>query len=149
MSLQHPVVCEQVGTRPIYIGSSRAASEGVIDETFDEVITVSSYRQPRTTTFVPLVDGQEVEYEQFKMAVEKAREVYSRGKSVLVHCEVGVSRSAAVIAAVLAAEEETTVEESLAEMKQYRRRVSPRRPLRECAERYVAEGSGRKVPLIE
>lgn len=149
MSLQHPVVCEQIGTRPIYIGSSRAASAGVIDETFGEVITVSSYRQPRTTTFAPLVEGQQVEYKRFKTAVEKARECYSRGESVLVHCEVGRSRSAAVIAAVLAVEEGTTVEESLAEIKRYRRQVSPRQPLMQCAERYVTETSGSDVSLPE
>mgnify|MGYP003859330597 CR=1 FL=1 len=145
MSLQHPVVCEQIGARPIYIGSSRAASEGVIDETFDEVITVSSYSQPRTTTFIPLTDGQRVEYEMFKRAVEKARDAYSQGKSVLVHCEVGISRSASVIAAVLAAEEGATVDESLTEIKRYRQRVSPRRPLRECAERYISEKSGSDI----
>lgn len=137
MSLQHPVVCEQIGQRPLYIGSARAASDGVIDEEFSHVVTVSSYSQPRTTEFFPLTDGPEIEYSQFKKAVEVTRQHYGEEEPLLVQCEVGVSRSAAVIATVLAAEESQSFEEALTEIKQYRGRASPRRPLRDCAERYL------------
>lgn len=148
MSLQHPIVCEQIGHRPLFIGSSRAASEGGTEETFTDVITVSSYSLPRTTEFIPLVDGVDVEYSQFKKAVEAAREAYQRGGKVLVQCEVGISRSAAVIAAVLATEEARTFEEALEEVRQYRQRASPRQPLRECAKRYLQEEATSSGPLF-
>lgn len=147
MSLQHPVVCEQIGQRPLYLGSARAASEGVVDCEFTHVISVSSYRQPRTTEFVPLVDGPEVDYSHFKEAVEAAREGYRQGEPTLVHCEVGISRSAAVLAAVLAAEERMTFEEGIEEIRKHRSRASPQRPLRECVERYLEEESSKRVML--
>ena len=148
MSLQHPIVCEQIGHRPLFIGSSRAASEGGTEETFSDVITVSSYSLSRTTEFIPLVDGEDVEYSQFKKAVETAREAYQRGGKVLVQCEVGISRSAAVIAVVLATEEARTFEEALEEVRQYRPRASPRQPLRECAKRYLREEATSSGPLL-
>lgn len=147
MSLQHPVVCEQIGHRPLYLGSARAASEGVVDCEFDHVISVSSYSQPRTTKFVPLVDGPGVEYSGFKEAVEAAREGYQQGDLTLVHCEVGISRSAAVLATVLAAEEGMTFEEAIKEIRKYRSRASPQRPLRESAEQYLQEESSER-PLL-
>jgi atypical dual specificity phosphatase len=139
MSLQHPVVCEQVGQRPLYLGSARAASEGVVDHEFAHVISVSSYSQPRTTKFVPLVDGSGVEYEKFKRAVEAARAGYQQKAPTLVHCEVGISRSTAVLATVIAAEDKMTFEEALEEIRLYRPRASPQRPLRECAKHYLQE----------
>jgi atypical dual specificity phosphatase len=145
MALQHPVVCEQIGHRPLYLGSSRAAAEGVIDEKFSHVITVSSYSQPRTTEFIPLVDGPELDYSQFKQAVETIRQYYRQREPILVHCEVGISRSAAVIATTLAAEEHKSFEEALEEVKQYRRRASPRKPLRKCAKRYLQETKRQKL----
>lgn len=148
MSLQHPMVCEQIGQRPLYIGSSRAASEGVVDEEFCHVITLSSYPQSRTTEFISLVDGPEVEYSRFKEAVEIGRQCYRRSEPVLVHCEVGISRSAAVIATVMAVEEGGSFEEALEEIKRYRSRASPRRPLRECAEKYMREESEKGHPLL-
>jgi protein-tyrosine phosphatase len=145
MSLQHPVVCEQIGQRELYLGSARAAAEGV-ERDFEHVVTVSSYEQPLTTAFFPLVDGPEVEYPAFKRAVEVTRRHYRRGESTLVQCEVGISRSAAIVATVLAAEEGTTFDEGLAEVKRYRSRASPRAPLRECAERYLRSCSRQRPP---
>jgi len=95
-----------------------------------------------------LVDGVDVEYSQFKKAVEAAREAYQQGGKVLVQCEVGISRSAAIIAAVLAAEEAQTFEEALREVRQYRQRASPRQPLRECAKRYLREEATSSDPLF-
>ena len=148
MSLQHPVVCEQIGQRPLYIGSARAAANGVIDEEFSHVITVSSYSQPRTTEFVPLTDDPEIEYSQFRKAVEVTRQHYRKEEPLLVQCEVGVSRSAAVIDTFLAAEESQSFEEALTEIKEYRGRASPRRPLRDCAERYLQQESKHRSPLL-
>lgn len=139
MSLQHPVVCEQVGQRPLYIGSARAASEGVVDHEFAHVISVSSYSLSRTTKFIPLVDGSSVEYKQFKKAVEAARAGYQQKAPTLVHCEVGISRSTAVLATVIAAEEKMAFEDALEEIRLYRSRASPQRPLRECAKQYLRE----------
>ena len=148
MALEHPVVCEQIGHRPLFIGSSRAAVEGTTEETFSDVVTVSSYALPLTTECIPLVDGANVEYSQFKKAVEATREAYQRGGKVLVQCEVGMSRSAAIIATVLAAEEAKTFEEALEEVQRYRQRAAPRQPLRECAKQYLHEETNSSGPLL-
>lgn len=139
MSLQHPVVCEQIGHRRLFIGSSRAAAEGGAEQTFSEVITLSSYSLDQTTEFVPLTDGPRVEYSQFRKAVKAVREALQSGRKVLVQCEVGISRSAAVIATVVAVEEGRSFKQALNEVKRYRERASPRQPLRECAKRYLHE----------
>lgn len=147
MSLQHPVVCEQIGERSLYLGSARAASEGVVDEKFRHVVTLSSTKQSLTTSFIPLVDGSELEYSQFREAVDLTRRYYRQRGPVLVHCEVGISRSAAVIATVIAIEDGLSFEKALEEIKRYRGRASPRRPLRKSAKRYLQEHSGKQIPL--
>ncbi|WP_368410938.1 dual specificity protein phosphatase family protein [Halomarina pelagica] len=139
MALRHPVTCEQIGQRSLYLGSTRAARQGVVDTQFDHVITVSSSKQPLTTEFIPLVDGPSLSYKQFKQAVDAVRAHYHSDETILVHCEVGISRSAAVIATVLACEEGISFEEALDEVKRYRGRASPRRSLRESGEKYIRE----------
>lgn len=139
MALRHPVTCEQIGQRSLYLGSARAAHEGVVDIDFEHVITVSSSKQPLTTEFVPLVDGPSLGYEQFKQAVDAVRAHYHCGAPILVQCEVGISRSAAVIATAIACEEGTSFESALEEVKEYRDRASPRRSLRESGKRYIRE----------
>jgi len=137
MALRHPVTCKQIGRRPIYLGSARAAQKGTVEVEFEHVVTLSSSRQPLTTEFIPLSESSKLSYEQFSEAVETVRECFRSGARTLVHCEVGISRSAAVIATALACEDETSFEQALAEIKQYRQRASPRRPLRESAKRYM------------
>lgn len=139
MALRHPVTCEQIGQRSLYIGSARAAQEGVIEPKFEHVVTVSLSEQPLTTEFIPLSDSPKLGYRQFCEAVDVVREYYRSGEPLLVHCEVGISRSAAVIATVIACEEKKSFEEALREVKRYRHRASPRRPLRESAKRYLRE----------
>ena len=110
-----------------------------MDVHFEHVVTVGSAEQPLTTEYVPLVDGSELGYEPFKQAVEFVQEYLRREEPTLVHCEVGISRSAAVIATALACEEGMAFEEALTEVKQYRPQASPRRPLRQAAARYLKE----------
>lgn len=140
MALQHHLVCERIGQRPLYLGSSRAAREGVAAPSFEHVVTLSSHRQPLTTEYIPLTEGEEMEFEQFRKAVDVVRRRFG-SEPTLVQCEVGISRSSAVIATAIAAEEEMEFREALEEVKKYRKRASPRRPLREYAGRYLNEGA--------
>jgi len=137
MPLDHPVVCEQLGDRDLYLGSARAAQPDVIDTDFAHVVTVSRVEQPLTTDFEPLVDGPGLDREAFVDAVDTARERHTDDGTVLVHCNAGISRSAAVIATVLACEEHHSLKDALTEIQQYRDRASPRTPLRNAAKHYL------------
>ena len=138
MTLSHPVTCEQIGERELYLGDARAAQPGTTEPDFTHVITLNSVEQPVTTAFHPLSDGYGVEYENFAAAVETAVTCHEGDGVVLVHCNVGISRSAAVIAAVLAITEDMLFESAVEEVKQYRDRASPRKPLCDAAQKYVS-----------
>lgn len=144
MSLKAPAVVRQIGSRPLYLGSSRAAHEGVASVSFEAVLTLGPAAQPLTTHHHPLTDGQGLEHRRFEEAVETALRVYREGGPVLVQCQAGISRSAAVVATVLAIEEEQTFEEAMENVKATRERASPRRELRTAARRLLrARSRGR------
>ena len=137
MPLDHPVVCEQLGDRDLYLGSARAARPDVTDQDFAHVVTVSGAEQPLTTDFHPLTDGPGLSFESFSAAVDTARARHASDGTLLIHCNVGISRSTAVIATVLATDEHRLFDDVLDEIQQYRSPAAPRTPLRDAAQQYL------------
>lgn len=137
MALESPVVVRQIGSRPLYLGSSRAAHEGGSPVSFRYVLSLGPVEHPLTTHHVPLEDGHGVSQAKFEKAVETAISLHRTPHRVLIQCQAGISRSAAVIAAVIAIEEGTTFRAALEDVKVARQRASPRQPLREFARRIV------------
>jgi len=132
-----PVV-RRIGSRDLHIGNRHAADPDAHDRTFDHVVSVSSDSYPLTTHHRPLIDGSNAAWETFAGAVDAARECYGRDGSVLVHCNAGISRSTAVLAATLAVEEERTVHDALTEIQDARPHALPHPRLHELGVTYVA-----------
>ncbi|MFB6157366.1 MAG: dual specificity protein phosphatase family protein [Haloferacaceae archaeon] len=86
----------------------------------------------------PLVDGSDNAYDDFRHAADSLARLLEEGYTTLVHCTAGRSRSAAVVAAVLAVQRDTDVGTALGRV-EVKRAVDPHPHLVEQAERYVAE----------
>lgn len=139
MGFSHPVTCEEIGDRGLFLGDARAARRGTTRESFTYVVTVSSAEQPLTTDFHPLTDGCGLEYEAFAAAVNTGIERYKECDSVLVQCNAGISRSAAVIATIIAVTESITFTDAVKQVQCFRKRASPRTPLCDAGKRFVSE----------
>lgn len=131
-----PVV-RQLGDRPLYHGNRLAAGESHADR-FRHVLSLTADPQPATTEHVPLVDGEENAWADFAAAVDAARRLHDAEGSLLVHCAVGVSRSTAVLAALLAVAEDRPVREAMELVLGVRRHAVPNPHLHEQAVCYAA-----------
>lgn len=94
----------RIGTRDLFHGNKHAADSGQHGQSFQHVVSVSSESHP-TTHHHPLDDGPGNDWTVFEQAVNTARTLSQRDGSALIHCTAGISRSSAIIATVLAAEE--------------------------------------------
>lgn len=133
----HPVI-RRLGERDLYIGNARAADADRTGCSFDYVLSTTSDRRPLTTHHHPLVDGDEAEWRAFEAAADAARRLVRRDGSLLVHCKAGVSRSSALLATALAAEERVPLRDSLATVQRYRPVAMPHPSLHELAVIYLA-----------
>lgn len=116
------------------------------DHEFDRVITLGyydgmDYEKPSASTDEHVFRDGPHDYTEFKTAVETTRDALSNGENTLVHCQAGVSRSAAVCSAVLAVEEDIHLDEAFARVKDARPNVNPTPELWESARRYVREAA--------
>jgi predicted protein tyrosine phosphatase len=135
-----PVVV-QVGSRALYLGDRAAADPACHDHTFEAVVSLTLHSRPLTTHHHPLHDGPATEFEEFAAAVDATRDVFgdSRDDVVLVHCAAGISRSSTVITTAVAAEEQRSFNDVLAELETYRKRARPHPALRALAREYLGE----------
>ncbi len=105
-------------------------------------ISLTSDPYEATTHHHPIIDGS-CDYEEFAHAVDSTREGLRSDSTVFIHCAVGVSRSAAVVATALAAEGYyDNFDEALAAIEDVRPIVNPVEALRDRARYYlITDGS--------
>lgn len=100
----------------------------------DRRVNVSGRRYPGTTDRHPL-SNTECDQESFEAAVRTVIGALEADETVLVHCSQGRSRSAAVVACVLAEIEDTTLREAMAELDRLHG-IAVSDAMRECAVTY-------------
>lgn len=132
-----PVV-RRIGERDLFLGNARAADPGDHAEGFAHVLSATSEPRPLTTHHHPLVDGPGTGYREFADAVDAARRLHRREGALLVHCRAGVSRSTALVATAVAAEEGRPLRAALAEVQEARPYAIPHPALHELAVVYLA-----------
>ncbi|WP_142860759.1 dual specificity protein phosphatase family protein [Salinigranum halophilum] len=131
-------------TDQLYISSAPSARRLPEDHPFDRVITVGyfdrlGYERPEATTDEHVFPDGDHDYTQFKCATDTALAALADGQRVLVHCQAGVSRSAAVCSAVLAVQMEIPLEKAYARIHNVRPKVDPVPEVWASAERYVED----------
>jgi len=87
---------------------------------FPDAVAVSQY---------PMMDGPRNEREPFQEAVKQILSDLKRGKTVLVHCNRGASRSPSVAAAAVALQEGIGIEESFEQIGNRREGFDPHNAL--------------------
>jgi hypothetical protein len=111
---------------------------------FDEVVTLGyltefGYERPEVSTtgdrFV-IPDGPH-DYSRFEAAVDYVVRSIERGDTVLVHCQAGVSRSAAVATTALVSVSEDSLREAFDRVRAVRANVNPHPELQRSMERYT------------
>ena len=130
-----PVV-RWIGDRSLALGNARAAESPT--DGFDAVLSLTETDWPLTTHHRPLIDGAETEWPAFAAAVDCARRLHRGDGTLLVHCKAGISRSAVVIAATIAAEEGRSFRAALATVQGARPHAIPHPALWELAVIYLA-----------
>jgi atypical dual specificity phosphatase len=99
---------------------------------------VSEEAYPRTTHHRPLTDGPGNDWADFAAAVDTACGLYDREGELLVHCEAGISRSTTVLAATIAAAEDSSFADALATVQAARPQAVPHPLLHELGVTYLA-----------
>lgn len=126
----------------LYVGNLQDAA-GVSDtdrdiRSFDHVITLAE-RPTDATTEQYAISNFEDDGGLFEDAVDSIRQYMRNDEDVFAHCTVGVSRSGAVVATAIAAEEDWSFDDALAEIKDKVPGVSPHPSLEEQAREYLGE----------
>ncbi|MDY6770647.1 MAG: dual specificity protein phosphatase [Candidatus Nanohaloarchaea archaeon] len=127
----------------IFIGSYEDAmdEDAIRARGITTVINLSKRDSPATdqaVRHVPLDDSATVDGEQFKEAVDAALTAHEDGP-VLIHCNMGVSRSTAVAATVIAIEKEKELRDVLRNIEQERPQANPHPALVEQAQQLLEE----------
>lgn len=134
-------ISRRIGERNVSVGTARAADPTLHDEEFTYVLSTTADEQPLTTHHRPLIDGPDTDWQSFERAIDTARTLYRTGEPTLVHCKAGISRSSAVVATTLAAEEDRSFHEALAIVQEERPHAIPHPALHELAVVYLASRS--------
>lgn len=132
-----PVV-RRIGDRDLHLGNGPAADPEAHDRRFEYVLSATDEELPLTTHHRPLVDGRDADWTAFEAAVDTGRDLHRRDGSVLVHCRAGISRSAALVATTLAAEEGLAFRDALGVVHAARPHAMPHPRLHELAVTYLA-----------
>ena len=133
-------IAARVGDRDLWIGNVGAIKPRLLAEMDlnpEYVISVNGTATTVTTNHHPLKDEHVNDLQQFSNAVAATRNRIRTEGSVLVNCSVGVSRSAAVIATAIAAEEGLSFDAGVAEVRDNRPRARPHPKLKLNAYAYL------------
>ncbi|MCJ7450782.1 MAG: dual specificity protein phosphatase family protein, partial [Candidatus Nanohaloarchaeota archaeon QJJ-9] len=110
----------------------------------DLVINLSKAETPEIEetekSHIPMDDSKLNEQQDFDRAVERLEKALEKGKTVLVHCKEGVSRSIAVTAATIARKEEKSLRQTLNEIEKKRPVANPHPYLVNQAKKSVRKG---------
>lgn len=109
---------------------------------YDRVVCIGAQNSDNTTDHFDIPDGgwgfsRDEHYPLFKEAVNTVRDAVQDGETVLVHCNVGQSRSPSVVIAVLATLRGESYDDVLLEVQKKRQIVNPQPELRYCAKSYI------------
>lgn len=85
--------------------------------------------------------GGDHSYEFFEQTVDYVREQVQAGRTTLVHCHLGISRSSAVCATTLATERDISFDEALEVVAEARPIVDPKDDLRDHGRSYRSANS--------
>jgi len=132
-------IIRRIGDRNLYLGNWLAAEPTSHDRTFGSILSVSTDEYPLTTHHHPLDDGPDNKWAVFERAVDVARQLHRQDGSLLIHCTAGISRSSALTAVVIAAEENRPFREALDIVQQARPSAMPHPALHELAVIYLAD----------
>ncbi|WP_323675125.1 dual specificity protein phosphatase family protein [Halorubellus sp. PRR65] len=131
-------VLVRVPGRDAWLGNVHAADPSQHDESFAHVLSLTRDVQPATTRHRPFADDLDHDPVAFRTAVDDARRLLAADGDVLVHCKAGVSRSAAVLATALAADEDHSFRDALGVVQRARPVATPNPALVESAVAYLA-----------
>lgn len=98
---------------------------------------------------INLIDGYPIAPDVFKKAFVYLAKGDTKGKKTLVHCAVGHSRSAAIVAMYLAIKYKTSFDQALAFVKSKRPGVDPAHDLIKSARKFVADSVKQTSPIVE
>jgi hypothetical protein len=132
----HPVAV-RLGDRDCFLGNEAAATPAC-DREFDRVLSLTREPKPRTTDHHPLTDDDANDWREFAAACDTARDLLRAEGSTLIHCRAGVSRSAAVAAAAIAASEHRPFVDALHGVQDARPHAIPHPALHALGVQYVA-----------
>lgn len=139
----HPEpIVRRIGDRDVFVGNRRAADPGDHAERFGPVLSLTSEPRQLTTHHHPLTDGTDADWDRFAGAVDAARELFGDPEPLLIHCKAGVSRSPAVAATAIAAEEDRPLRAALAAVQSVQPHAMPHPALHELATVYLAARDG-------
>jgi protein-tyrosine phosphatase len=131
----------QIGDRELWIANERAVKPEnleVLNLGPEYVISLNRTPAGATTDYHPLRDAFLNDQQSFRNAVETARKRYRQSGQTIINCAAGISRSATVIAATIAAEEGLSFDTAVNEIKETRPRADPHPKLQISALRYLA-----------
>lgn len=131
-------VARRIDERELFLGNALAAASENCCRKFDYVHSVCTRAFSSTTHHHPLDDGPDNSWERFESAVDTARRLHRSEGSVLIYCKLGISRSSAVAATVIAAEENLRFHDALATVQDARPHAVPNPSLHELAVIYLA-----------
>ncbi len=145
----------KIGAYPIYLSTA----EGVCDEVVQEhnINTVISLRvrtsriptlscdteNPLTHLKYRLNDKDSACYQTFITAGQALTEQLTEGRTVLVHCKKGISRSVSVIMFFLMNQEHLSFDQALSLIKIYRPKARPHAVFKRYLQRYQREHDSR------
>ncbi|MDY6778118.1 MAG: dual specificity protein phosphatase [Candidatus Nanohaloarchaea archaeon] len=124
----------------VYVGDYRDAQQEqrLKEAGISTVINLSKRPSPELdgieTIHLPLDDSWKNEQEAFNRAFETVLDNISEEKNVLIHCNMGVSRSVSVTAAAIAARDGMSLREALHQIEEQHPRANPHPRLVEQAE---------------
>jgi atypical dual specificity phosphatase len=150
-------IAARIGDRALWIANGRAIDPDNL-ETLGlnpmYVVSVNLTPTNATTDHYALKDGFLNDQEVFTRAVDTTRKRLRDDGTVIVNCAAGISRSSAVIATALAAEENMTFDDAVDEIRETREYARPHSKLQLNATVYLAaldrpEAQRRRDELIE
>ena len=133
--MKHTKITSNVG-----VADQEAVARPLTPPEYDEVVSVGYDDTPPTTSSTGdkfwFPDGDH-DYTVFKQAVDYVIKQMKSGKSVLVHCRSGRSRSTAVVATAITVTEDISLDEAFTRVKEEHPLTDPTTPIRDSMERYT------------
>jgi hypothetical protein len=112
-----------------------ACQDGIEDSIGEDV----TYQQYNLADGAQDTAGGRCDYDIFRRTAQTVRSAHVAGNNTLVHCHLGVSRSASIVIAVVGAIESCDYETAHRLVAAERPEIAPKEELADFAQRYIAE----------